>query len=339
MSGFDVDLLPSKAEIANRVAERFNDLISLNANSESLFPVCCICDRFILVRSNVHLVNLKTMREMKVHLSWTNIEDQRRAQDIEKFYSFQMSRQPHAEGAREHNMSFLEGMALSPRGTWRRGSRRNRNSGFTVCPRCHSCCRRRAIPRHAIVNKNYCGVAPQFIQDLNEIELAFISPVKSYGWCFTWQGGMELRGTLAFMRVEKSEIASAVSHLNVFGLNQHVVVLFIGKMTSQQLSRAKERSKIRTNKIIDAVEWLVENNCRWKDVDLEKIKESLESITPCIVERCDVDTSVQQSNVEQREMFTCYFPEGQMTPEAGGLESSEVFKEYVEEMTRKGFDV
>ena len=38
-------------------------------------------------------------------------------------------------------------------------------------------------------------------------------------------------------------------------------------------------------------------------------------------------------------MFTCYFPEGQMTPESGGLESPEVFKEYVEEMRQKGFDV
>ena len=45
-----------------------------------------------------------------------------------------------------------------------------------------------------------------------------------------------------------------------------------------------------------------------------------------------MDTSVQQSNVEQREMFTCYFLEGQMTPESGGLESPEAFKEYVEEM-------
>ena len=134
MSGFDVDQLRSKREIANRVAERFNDIISMSENLESLFPVCCICDTFILGRPNANLVDVETMKDRKEHLSWTNMEDHRRTEEIEKFYSFQMTRQQSSDVVMQHNMSCLEGMTLSPRGSWQCGSMSNCHSGFTVCP-------------------------------------------------------------------------------------------------------------------------------------------------------------------------------------------------------------
>ena len=158
MSGIFVDELPSKFDISQRIAKRFNDVISLSENSKSLFPVCSICDTFIIVKSKVHLVSVKRMKEMKEHLCWRNIEDCRRTVDIENFYSFQ--KETLGEEEIGEDLSFLDGMALSPRGSFQCCIGRRGHSGFTVCARCFSCCRRKKIPRHAIVNKNYCGVPP-----------------------------------------------------------------------------------------------------------------------------------------------------------------------------------
>ena len=53
------------------------------------------------------------------------------------------------------------------------------------------------------------GHAPKELQDLMPFELALISPVRGYGYCFSYIGGanMNLKGTMTFMHVDEAGIA------------------------------------------------------------------------------------------------------------------------------------
>ena len=103
-----------------------------------------------------------------------------------------------------------------------------------------------SIPRHAILNKNYVGAAPKCLTDLNEVELAFLSPVRGYGYCFTYVSGKQrnLKGTLTFMRVEKRSIHKVCMQLEQMGFNKHVLVLFSGGMAPYQRKKASEKCTI-----------------------------------------------------------------------------------------------
>ena len=92
-------------------------------------------------------------------------------------------------------------MVLSPRGVLARVNKKGRNQyQFSACKRCSGCVDKQTLPRHAILNGNYVGHAPECLKELTEVERAFLTPVKGYGYCFTWVGGKQrnLKGTMTF---------------------------------------------------------------------------------------------------------------------------------------------
>ena len=176
--------------------------------------------------------------------------------------------------------------------------------------------------------------------DLTEVELALLSPVRGYGFCFTWIGGRQrsLKGTMTFMRVEKRRIANAVLQLEAMGFNDHVLCLYTGEFTESQKKCAKELSTIRTSKVFAALEFLVAHNPRWVGVDLNFMREDLKKKAPVVYDRsAEVDS--ENSNVECEEIFTCYYPDGATNPTNGGFSEPDGFKVYVEDMAKKGFDI
>ena len=188
-------------------------------------------------------------------------------------------------------------MGLSPRGIVKEGSRPNASGVFSCCHECGRSLRGKRTPHFAIVNRNHIGCAPPCLAELTEVELALITPVKGYGYCFTFQGGAQknLKGTMTFMRVEERRIARAVMHLEGMGLTKHVVILLNGDMTADQ--RKKARNQVRTEKIIEAVEWLCKNHKRWKGIDLEEFREELADSVPVVVDRSS-EVESEQANVD-----------------------------------------
>ena len=334
--GLDVSLLPSAEDVQQRVNERYDSLFHVTKDGERLAKVCTICDEFLIDPDDVCSVTISKMRKMQNVLSWRKFPDERRTAEIEQYFSFNVRN----DGCNT-NLGFLKGMALSPRGLLTRVANRGRDQyQFTTCKRCKGCVSKESIPRHAILNKNYVGAAPKCLTDLNEVELAFLSPVKGYGYCFTYVGGKQrnLKGTLTFMRVEKRSIGKACVQLEQMGFNKHVLVLFSGGMTSYQRKKANEKCTIRTDKIFDALDWLVHNNIRWKNVDLNAIRAKFAEKKPIVHDRSH-EVESENTNIETKEIFTCYYPDGASTPTNGGFEKPEDFKQYVEDMAKSGYDV
>jgi hypothetical protein len=78
---------------------------------------------------------------------------------------------------------WLKGLCLSPRGVIGRKKDINRSPyGFSCCNQCKTSIRANFIPFYAIVNRNYVGHAAECLKELREVEVAFISPVRGYGY-------------------------------------------------------------------------------------------------------------------------------------------------------------
>ena len=107
------------------------------------------------------------------------------------------------------------------------------------------------MPRFAIAN-NYCfGTPPVCLVELTEIERALLTPVKSYGYCFSYTGGQcqNLEGSLSYFKVNIESIVKATMHLDVLGMHENIVVVMYGKMTPKQKQSARQNSKVRVGKV------------------------------------------------------------------------------------------
>ena len=227
--------LPTAVETQANVDSRCDELTHCEGENEERSPyVCVVCDRYLVTKADNRQVTAKALTKLKGLLSWEQHPDIRRKPAIEEYYTFRDEQKKWPA-----DLSFTQGMALSPRALYYKKNGVGREAGFSCCKRCSRNVRAGTTPRHAIANKNYIGVAPKCLTDLTDVELAFITPVKAFGYCFHWTGGKELRGTLTFMQVSKKSIAKAGGTLEAFGLNDHVLVLFSGNMSERQKKRAQ----------------------------------------------------------------------------------------------------
>ena len=177
--------------------------------------------------------------------------------------------------------------------------------------------------------------------------------VKGYGYCFTYLGGAEksLRGSMTFMRVKnlkgtmsfsrrnEESIGRAAVQLEEMGLTDKMVIVMSGNMTSDQRKKALDKPKMRVREVLEAIEWLTKHHRAWLDrVDLDKYRKELEGFVPVVVDNSkEVDS--ENSNLENHEMFSCFFPEGAANQHTGGFDSRETFQEFVEDMSKQNCDI
>ena len=239
-------------------------------------------------------------------------------------------------------------MALSPRAILRcknysRDKRQHHFSDYLIT--CCAVCQRivhedEKLPLYGIINKNYVGCTPACLLSLTEIEVAMLTPIKCYGFCYSYIGGTQtnLRGTLTFMHTKQNSTAWAVLQLDTMGLRNDVLVLAHGNMTPNQYENCKNKAKIRVDKVLLAVEWLVQNHLSWKTVILDDIRRDLEHTKPLFFDmskRCPAENA----NVEETELFEAYYPDGTATSQEGGFETAEDFRACVEELKLNGYDL
>ena len=254
-----LDRMVPTEEIQKRVNAAYDKLFRRNPDGSLSPHVCSICDEFLMCEDDIRVLTIQRMKKLKPLLSWSSLDKEDRIAEVEEHYKFTDTLPGNQDGR------WLEGMALSPRGALYQKSRKHA-AGFTCCPRCEEAvmARKPYVPFFAIVNKNYVGCAPKCLTDLNDVELSFLTPMSTHGYCFTYIGGaqMQLKGTLSFMRIQERRITEAAAALDNLGLTNHVVVLCHGKMTDAQRQRVADRTKVNTGKLIEAAKWLCGHHAR-----------------------------------------------------------------------------
>ena len=231
-------------------------------------------------------------------------------------------------------------MILSPRASYVTFEDNRETDGYTICRQCkyHLC--RVEIPTMACANNNMYRVPPKYLRDLSHIEAAFISPVRSYGYVFTYMGRKQwqLKGVLSYYKVEMESIARSALHFEIVGMEKHIVTLLYGPMTAEQKSSVKQKSTICPTHVLRALKWLVKYNTEWKErnINLSKIRDSLQQ--PVVIDSTYAVNS-EDSNVETTESFEVFFPDGSMTELTGGQENINKFKDLVAENVRNGYNL
>jgi hypothetical protein len=94
-------------------------------------------------------------------------------------------------------------------------------------------------------------------------------------------------------------------------------------MTRSQKERA--RNLIRVDKLVAAVECLTKNNPNWKDANLDEFRKEFESKSPVIINQSS-DVESENANIETKELFTCFFPDGSMDKNHVGFNTQKLSK-------------
>ena len=333
---FDFDIfstMPDAETVRNNINRRFDALYYQSDDGVAKPYVCLVCDEF-LKPEEVKILPLEKLAKAQSILTpsvWNNVSPK-----IAACYTFDGNLDEATE-----NFQWMDDMLLSPRSSYIKFSDRRKKNGFCVCAKCQYSLNCNEMPRFAIAN-NYCvGTPPMCLQVLTEVELAMLTPVKTFGYCFSYTGGRckELKGSLSYFKVDIESIVQAAMHLDVLQMQKNIVVILHGKMTPHQKREARKKSKVRVDKFLTALSWLVENNEEWKqkNIDLDEVREKLRS--PVLVDSSTIDSGEGDNNVESTESFKVFFPDGTMLETNGGQENLEKFRELVRIAKSKGFDL
>ena len=78
-----------------------------------------------------------------------------------------------------------------------------------ICQSCNYTYCKGKLPQFSIANNFFFGTPPECLTSLTDIELAMITPVKTFGYCFSYTGGIQkqLRRSLSYYKVKIESIA------------------------------------------------------------------------------------------------------------------------------------
>ena len=333
------DTKSNSAAVKNRINERFDSILHHTTDGTDTVScpyVCIVCDE-LLSRKNLNFISKDTLKKGSFILRSDGFAGLNNANLI-NCYKY--------DGP--HNQEWMKDILLSKRACYVEknpfSNDRRHVFGYSCCSECKLAISKEEMPEKAIANKYFFGTPPDCLLDLTDIEHALLNPVKSHGYWLQVTGGQQknLKGVLSYFRVEEEEVANAVTKLEVLGLNKHIVILYSGHITKKQKEKCTENRTIRTDKVLDAIKWLVQNNVHWKHIDLERTRRDLESAKPIVIDRStEVEDSTDpiNSNIETTETLVAYFPDGSMRPVYGGQDSMEKFKLLVEQKNYKLHDL
>ena len=207
--------------VIKNINEKHDEIFIRNGSGEYRPRVCIICDE-IVKHEDCIMISLSDIEKNRNILSdngWNSIDILRTEQ-----YSI--------DSTDVEVQATTIGLMLSPRATEMEDSCSTKKSqlrkGFTGCKKCKYNLSRHQMPPFAIANNHTLGMPPDCLTELNNVlEIALLTPVKTYGYCFSYTGGIQkqLKGSLSYYKVKIESIASAVESFNVSGLYNNIVVV------------------------------------------------------------------------------------------------------------------
>ena len=230
---------------AKKIDKRFDECYIKDAEENYKPYVCVACDTFLTFRSKttISVSKLCDCFDILAMKDWNRVEQSLRRQYI-------VTDLPDCI---EWQEKILRKMILSPRVSYVTFEDNRKTDGYTICRHCKYHLRRVEIPTMASANNNMYGVPPKYARDLSHVEAAFISPVRSYGYVFTYTDGKQrqLKGFLSYYKVEMESIARSAFHFEIVGMEKHIVTLLYGPMTAEQKPTVKQKSTIHPNHVLE----------------------------------------------------------------------------------------
>ena len=301
--------------------------------------VCIVCD-CLITPNNMQTLSLQQLK--KHHNKLKPLPNSNLSEELMSCY-----RVLSPVEMKEEDYFEIDTCLLSPRATYLRYvsfTSNNKKDGFTVCKICKNSLTSGNIPKFCIAN-NFCfGATPDCLLELTDIELAMISPIKTYGYCFSYTGGIQkqLKGSLSYYKISKENIVRAAAHFETLKLNCNVIVMLYGNMTPTQYKKAKNKSYIRPEYVVRAIKWLMINNIEWKNLQQHFYRIIAALQDPIFIDNANQQASTTMENdqsIENTETFQIHYPDGSISMMTGGQEKIDDFQELVKEAKQKGYDI
>ena len=293
--------------------------------------VCCVCDEYIN-NNEINEPCVISFRMLK--------ENQSLLDSSNKNISRQLKNDYHFDGTAYDNTIKWDSIFLSKDSQVLEVGPHNHEKGLLICRACKNAMIKGKLPEYAIANEFYFGTPPECLLRLNEIERAFLSPVKTFGYCFCYTGGRqkELKGTLSYYRVHSESIVRTAAHFSALGMTDNIVILLYGEMTKEQKQKASQKNKMRTGYLIEAINWLCINNKEWKKLNMNINTFVRQLKNPTLIDTSTEVNGSTDNNIEKTESIEIFFPDSTLDICTGGQASVEAFKTLVQERKQLGYD-
>ena len=333
----------SNDEVNQKINEAIRALYIVDANGYCRPIVCIVCDKFV-VRTEMETIEIGNI--IKHYDLFIPKQEFRLNPSVEDQYTIDVSGATEdIEALLEEDKLLLSECLLSPRSKYLRYNDERRTSGYPICKKCKNFVTANRLPRYCISNNYAFGKTPNYLSDLTPIELAMITPVHTFGYCFSYTGGKlkQIKGSLSYYKISAETVVETTANLERIGLTNHVVVIIYGTVTPDQLIKIETKYQVRTTKINKAIRWLVNNNIHWtcyKD-KLEELTQSILDPLPINNFRIDntINDLVTDTRIEQSESFQVYYPDGTVTTVTGGQQNMDQFEAVVQEASEQGYNI
>ena len=178
-------------EVIQRVNRKIDSALCCHSDGSYTPHVCIICDK-ALKPSTLSVIQESNLEAYQRPLRYDGFASLPPEHEIRMHYSY--------EG--ENRRDWMKNLLLSPRASYLgRGRGRGSTCGYSACCECKLAVDRcHTIPKYAIANKYYFGSPPNVLSQLNDVELALLTPMKAYGFVFTYSGGKQrnLQGVVSY---------------------------------------------------------------------------------------------------------------------------------------------
>ena len=110
----------------------------------------------------------------------------------------------------------------------------SKTKSFLACSKCKAGLKNGGYPDIGICNKFFLGYTPKELEELTDIELAFISPVRSTGHIFTYFGGAKgIKGWHSLLRNDLPGVRRSLHNLERLKVVNTIAVVMSGPFTNK----------------------------------------------------------------------------------------------------------
>lgn len=246
------------------------------ANGNSRCKACCVCDRLIRYGFET-VISLERLKTLQPHLKARDVDVAKASYRVKCYKT----------GRDQPKYAFMNNMLLSPR-SYRARTTRGGKEGLGCCLECASSIGQRnrdttvRLPRYAIANGWCIGSAPKCLTDLNEVELAIVSPARINKHVFAFQAGNHrtIKGWHSLYYNDLSHFQAVQEHVQALVKTPTISVVLVGPFTKTQKAATLKRTTVRWSLIEKALVWLK----RYNHLYMHFVMPDKAHVTPIIVD-------------------------------------------------------